>query len=237
MNLEDNKSKAPMSAEETLKCIKRCMRISSEETTECKYAVIIRMLGSKIKGDLYGYEMIIGVYSDKDVALEKAKYIIKETGISTVAVNSIGHMHPITNTSDESSTEFVAATEDSAEFLASKLEYSKQMDKFNKEREIEQEIEQEMINENNDQTMDYYTRQLYLLAKADNKIKNVKDDEKQYNGEIEKILQNVKKTHENFKDSWADHLKKQLEKRDELHIYNMIKSAYDTYSDRINATE
>ena len=92
MDLAENKSNAPISAEETLKCIKRCMNISSDETTEYKYAVIVRMLGSKIKGGLYGYEMVIGVYSDKNIALEKAKYVVKETGISTVTVSSIGHM-------------------------------------------------------------------------------------------------------------------------------------------------
>ena len=223
----------PISEEEIRKSIKICMRIASKEINESKYSVIVRFLGEEIKNNLYGYEMIAGVYSDKETALEKARYIIKETGLPIAKVVSNGHIHPISSDVDESTSELVATTKQDYEYLASKMEFTKQMEKYNRDKEIEEEIKQEMLNELNDQTVDYYIRQLYLLAKADTKLHCSKDVEEKCNIEIEKILQNIRNTHGDFKDDWVDVARAQLEKRDELPIFERIKLVFDDYSDKI----
>ncbi len=198
------------------------------------WCVIIYVLSNTIskKGE-HGLWFLIGTFSNYSDAVKKTKKLIKTTGIKSIMVRPTCKWHQLNDTFNPNETKYV----NTENIIDNKLkEFNKHKMKelekiYNEHENNMNDIENEHILDNDNTSIECYTRKWYLISKKKVSISELKqrlhDQEKEYESMKNEIKQ-MMITYPNYENTWLDTLNTKLSNRNESHIFDFIKDGYNS---------
>lgn len=193
-----------------------------------KWCVISYILSDEVKDGMHGLWNLIGTYNNREDAIDTAKDLVKETGITSIYAMPTCEWREIDERVKVDRTIIVEDEKDNIDkeiIKRQKTEHEILQKKYEDNELLKKELMKTLKLEKNEESVEYYTRLWYLAIKQYEKINHLKEEIKTIEKSYKKMIDDIKNLDIKYPDhqnNWISKLEESLPKRGEQDLLDFL---------------
>ena len=204
-----------------------------------EWAIIAYVISEEVVDGFHGLWFLVGTYSSREETVKEAKELIRETGIQSIHAIKTCTWGKIDETTKYDRTIFVKDERDDVDKKLRKIqkdEQNKLRRKYEDNKIIKEEMEETIKLEQEEDSIEHYTRKWFLAVKQYEKLEYLHDEVIKAQDIYQKMIYNIKELnnkYEKHKDNWIPNLAKNLRKKGEENLLDIIIDRYNIINKEI----